>query len=128
MRKKYQQILSRDVPELITQGAAIVDIRRVEEWRLTGVVAGSGLLTFFDAQGGSQPEQWLARLDELVPVDQPLVLICRTGHRTGLICEFLIEATRRVDIYNVSDGIFGWLAEGLPVEPYAPGMQTSSMK
>lgn len=118
MRKKYHQVISRDVPELLQKGAAIVDIRRPEEWCLTGIVSGSLLLTFFDAQGGSQPEEWIVQLDQQVPLDQPLLLICRTGHRTRLICEFLVETTDRLNIYNVADGIFGWLAEGLPIEHF----------
>ena len=115
MRRKYKQIRSVDVSDLILNGAAIVDIRRPEEWQLTGIVAGSELLTFFDAQGQSQPEEWLQKLNALVADNRPLVLICRTGHRTSLICEYLIEVTPRVDIYNVSDGILGWVGEGLPV-------------
>ena len=115
MRRKYKQVKSVDVPDLLSYGAAIVDVRRPEEWRLTGIVAGSELLTFFDAKGQSQPEEWLQQLNGLVADDCPLVLICRTGHRTSMICEYLIEVTSRVDIYNVSDGIFGWLGEGLPV-------------
>ena len=114
-RKKFKQVRSIDTLELLQQGAAIIDIRRPEEWRLTGIVEGSGLLTFFDDQNNSQPEEWLQELDQLVPVDQPLLLICRTGYRTGLVCEYLIEVSSRADIYNVSDGIFGWLAAGLPV-------------
>ena len=120
MRRKYQQIKSTQVPDLLKQGAAIVDVRRPEEWQLTGVVAGSELLTFFDSQGQSQPGKWLQQLNNLVSEDCPLVLICRTGHRTGLICEFLIEVTSRIDIYNVSDGIWGWLGEGLPVARVNP--------
>ena len=115
MRRKYIQVKSVDVPDLLNQGAAIVDIRRSEEWQLTGIVAGSELLTFFDAQGQSQPEEWLQQLNALVPDDRPLALICRTGHRTSMICEYLIEVTSRAEIYNVADGIFGWLAAGLPV-------------
>lgn len=120
MRRKYKQIKSADVADLLSRGAAIVDVRRPEEWQLTGIVAGSELLTFFDQHGQSQPEAWLQQLDNLVAEDCPLVLICRTGHRTSLICEFLIEMTSRVDIYNVSDGILGWLGEGLPVDRVNP--------
>lgn len=115
MRRKYKQVKGEDVPNLLKMGAAIVDIRRQEEWQLTGIVAGSELLTFFDAHGQSQPEEWLRQLNALVPGDRPLVLICRTGHRTSLICEYLVEVTSRAEIYNVSDGIFGWLRAGLPV-------------
>ncbi len=116
--RAYRNIFSRDVPALLQQGVAIVDIRREAEWTLTGTVSGSHLLTFFDEDGHSRPESWVSELDRLVPPDRPLILLCRTGHRTGLICEYLIETTTRTDIYNVCDGIFGWLAGGLPVDRY----------
>ena len=75
IRKKYKQAGSTDTLELLRQGAAIIDVRRQDEWQLTGVVAGSHPLTFFDALGNSQPDEWLQQLDQLVPVGQPLLLI-----------------------------------------------------
>ncbi|MEA3362933.1 MAG: hypothetical protein U9Q61_06645 [Thermodesulfobacteriota bacterium] len=75
MRRNYKQIKSADLPELLQQGAAIIDVRRPEEWQLTGVVAGSELLTFFDEQGHSQPGKWMEQLDLLVTSNCPLVLI-----------------------------------------------------
>ncbi|MFK5926225.1 MAG: hypothetical protein QM483_06320 [Desulfuromusa sp.] len=75
MRRKYKQVKSADVPDLLYHGAAIVDVRRPEEWHLTGIVAESKLLTFFDAQGQSHPEKWLQQLNGLIPADCPLVLI-----------------------------------------------------
>ncbi len=75
MRRKYKRVKSADVPDLLHSGAAIIDVRRPEEWQLTGIVAESALLTFFDAQGHSQPGEWLQKLKELAPDDCPLVLI-----------------------------------------------------
>jgi rhodanese-related sulfurtransferase len=118
--QKYHQIMSRDLPSLLQQGAVLVDVRRTEEWQMTGVVVGSHLLTFFDAEGNCQPEQWHEQLNRMIPADLPLVLICRTGYRTTLICEMLLEMCGRDDIYNVTDGIFGWLSEGFPVVPIKP--------
>lgn len=74
-RRKYIQVKSADVPDLLNQGVAIVDVRRPEEWQLTGIVAGSHLLTFFDAKGDCQPELWLDKLKQLVSIEQPLVFI-----------------------------------------------------
>lgn len=82
---------------------------------MTGVVAGSYLLTFFDLAGNCEPRQWLTQLENMILLDKPLVLICRTGHRTTLICELLTDTLTEIEVYNVTDGIFGWLAEGLPV-------------
>ena len=74
-QRKFKQVKSADTLKLLQQGAAIIDIRRPEEWRLTGIVTGSHLLTFFDDQGNCQPEEWLRQLDQLVPVEQPLLFI-----------------------------------------------------
>ncbi|MCF6265862.1 MAG: hypothetical protein L3J57_04845 [Desulfuromusa sp.] len=75
MQRRYKQIKSSRVSALLQQGAAIIDVRRPEEWQLTGIVAGSNLVTFFDAQRQSQPEKWLQQLNLLVPFDCPLILI-----------------------------------------------------
>ena len=74
-QRTYRQVESRDVPEIMQQGAAIIDVRRPDEWRLTGIISGSHLLTFFDSQGNSCPDEWLCQLDHLVPLEQPLLLI-----------------------------------------------------
>jgi hypothetical protein len=75
MRMKYKQITGSETPPILQQGAAIVDIRRPEEWQLTGTVADSILLTFFDAEGNSDPAGWLQQLNQQVVNDIPLVLI-----------------------------------------------------
>ena len=118
MRESYRQIMSRDIPERLRQGAILVDIRRPEEWRQTGIVAGSRLLTFYDAEGKSDPDRWLDDLKRIAPADRALLLICRSGRRTSAVCEFLSAATNRKQIYNVTDGILGWLAAGFPVVPW----------
>jgi len=73
--RDYKQIPAAQVPDILRQGAAIVDVRRPEEWQLTGTVAGSVLLTFFDAAGNSDPQGWLDELNRQVDPDIPLVLI-----------------------------------------------------
>jgi len=112
---KYLQMNNRELVDFLATGGALVDIRREEEWLQTGVVAGSILLTFFAADGSSQPDEWLEQLNQQVPTGEPVALICRTGYRTTLICDFLAEVQQRKKIYNVTAGILGWLAERFPV-------------
>lgn len=118
--RRYYQVPSRSVPQLIQAGAAIIDVRRPEEWLSTGVVAEAVRLTFFDSAGGSEPLTWLDSLKSVIAPGQDLVLICRSGRRTALICEFLLEVTTGCRLYNVSDGMLGWLAAGLPVAKIVP--------
>jgi len=75
LQKKIKQISSADTLILLQHHTAMVDIRRPDEWNMTGIVAGSHLLTFFDAWGSSHPEKWLRQLDNLIPIEQPLLLI-----------------------------------------------------
>ena len=75
MQRKCKHITSSETPPILRQGAAIVDIRRPEEWQLTGTVADSLLLTFFDAEGNSDPKGWLQQLNQQIAADVPLVLI-----------------------------------------------------
>jgi rhodanese-related sulfurtransferase len=74
-QRDYKQVPAAQVPEILQRGAAIVDVRRPEEWQLTGTVADSILLTFFDADGNSDPEEWLEKLNQQVSADVPLLLI-----------------------------------------------------
>lgn len=115
MPGKYQQINNQGLLALLQRGVALVDIRREEEWRLTGVVEGSLLLTFFAADGSSDPLSWLKQLSQMVADEQPLALICRSGYRTGLICDFLVGVNPDREIYNLTEGILSWLVAGLPV-------------
>ena len=75
MRRKCKQITAAETPKILQQGAAIIDIRRPEEWQLIGTVADSILLTFFDQEGNCNPEAWLQQLNQKVTGDIPLVLI-----------------------------------------------------
>lgn len=47
----YSNAGNDQVKALLAQGLPIYDIRRPEEWRLTGVVEDSHALTFVDAGG-----------------------------------------------------------------------------
>ena len=96
-------------------GMVLVDIRRVEEWHLTGVIAGSHQMTFFDAAGNADPADWLCNLTKIATPEDDLVLICRSDHRTGIILEFLHTQTPYRRVQHLAGGMLGWLEKGFPV-------------
>ena len=51
LRAEVTRIDNMALERLRARGVPVVDIRTPEEWRATGVIKGSHLLTFFDAQG-----------------------------------------------------------------------------
>jgi rhodanese-related sulfurtransferase len=78
------------------------------------VVEGSRGLTFVDMNGRVMPN-FLETFSASVSKDQPVVLICRTGNRTDVLARHLVEKLGYSRVYNVRDGIMGWLSEGRPV-------------
>lgn len=111
----YNNVDNAGLERLIEQGVPLFDVRRPEEWQETGVVAGSQRLTFVDATGRVSPG-FLAELTGSVSNDQPIALICRTGNRTDVLARHLVEQMGYTRVYNVRDGITGWIGEGRPVD------------
>lgn len=108
------QVDNEELKALLAQGVPLYDVRRPDEWQQTGVIAGSRRLTFIDASGQVPPD-FLPRFVAAVPRDAPVVLVCRTGNRTGALSRYLVEKLGYTKVYNVSRGISGWIAEGRPV-------------
>lgn len=107
----FSELDSQGLAEMIAQGVKVVDIRRPEEWRQTGVVEGSHLLTAFDQFGRVVPG-FPSDFQKLAAKDEPVILICRTGSRTATLARALAEQLEYQKIYNVTDGITRWIAEG----------------
>ena len=105
----YQQLA-----QLMKNDGLLIDVRRPEEWERTGVISNSKLITLFDKSGKIQRSFF----DKLVTVaknpDQPIAVICRTGHRSRAGSQILRELGYR-RVYNVAHGITGWIKEGLIV-------------
>ena len=106
-----------ELARLSASGAAVIDIRTAPEWKETGVVSGSKLLTFFDAKGQSDPAHWLGQLKSLTKPGQPVVLICRSGNRSRTVAQFMTQQAGYKTVYNVTSGINVWSREGRPVVP-----------
>ena len=98
----------------------LIDIRRPDEWRKTGVAQGALRINMAHPQG---PAGFVRQVEAEVGGDKnaPIGLICRTGNRSSHMQQALHEAgfTR---VYNIKEGMAGssagagWIKRGLPVE------------
>ena len=84
-------------------GAYLLDVRTVEEWN-QGHIDGAVLIPL---------DQLDARVNE-VPKDQYVLIICRSGNRSGQARDILrgygFDRTT-----SISGGINAWIEKGLPV-------------
>ena len=107
---------------LIDAGVPVVDIRTPEEWSRTGVIEGSHLLTFFDAEGKHDAPAWLSALSDIAASDEPVVIICQRGGRSQVVSRLLDGPAAYERVHDAREGIAGWIAEGGPtVSPEAFG-------
>lgn len=98
------------------QGIAIIDIRTPEEWKKSGIIPGSHKLTFYDKNGQSDPQNWLAAFKQIVGSDdQPFVLVCHGGKRSEAVGRFLNDEIGMKRVYHLQNGIVSWKKEDGPV-------------
>jgi len=110
----YNNLDNEQLKTMLEQNAPIYDVRRPEEWRQTGVIEGSKLLTFVDARG-SMIADFLPRFTRAVGKDDPVILICRTGNRTSALARHLVEKMGYTNVFNVRNGITQWIRDERPV-------------
>jgi len=106
---EVKEINNDDIIKLIEDNVPIVDIRRPAEWRDTGVIAGSNLLTFFDKKGNYDFEEWLIRFKKIAKEGDPVIIICRSGRRSSAVSKLLNEQANYKNVYNASGGIISWI-------------------
>jgi|SRR5690242_16554899 len=90
--------------ELARDGAPLIDVRGEDEHE-AGHIGGDRLITF-------------DRLNDEVGAlakDQPLILYCRSGDRSGAAVHALRASG--YDAYSIEGGLLGWTQKGLPIEP-----------
>ena len=96
----------------------LVDIRRPDEWKNTGVAAGAYPIDM-------RRRDFVAALDAVTRMQNttPIALICARGVRSAWLSQRLIEAGY-TNIINVPEGMLGsragpgWIKSGLPVRQY----------
>ena len=95
------EVTVKEAFEMISSGKAYgVDVREQFEWD-----AGHAENVTFNP---------MSTFDiNALATDKPVIMICRSGNRSGQVCETLSSA--RGDIHNMVGGMKAWLAEGLPM-------------
>ncbi len=88
-------------PEDVPAGAYVLDVREPEEWE-AGHPAGAHHVPMMTVP------HHLAEL----PTDEPIVVLCRHGHRSAQVVGYL-AANGFDNVVNLDGGIVEWVAAGL---------------
>jgi len=107
---------NKQLREMIDAGVPVIDVRRVDEWQETGVIEGSHLLTFFDSKGRYDAADWLGRVEQIVDLNEPFVLICESGTRSSIIGKWL--AKQMDTVHHADGGMSSWMRDKGSVVPH----------
>ena len=113
----YADIITVDslqVQKLSKSGISIVDIRTKDEWDKTGVIPQSILLTFFDSSGNYDFKKWYADLKKTTPNYKSIIIICRSGRRSGLVANMINQKYNTI-VYDANNGMNSWIKSDLKV-------------
>lgn len=94
----------------VAAGAVLVDVRTEGEWQHVGVPDTSALNTEpvfiqWNLRTGSNNPDFLAQLQASVPVDKPLMVLCRSGARSIAAAEAATAAGYTA--WNILEGFEG---------------------
>ncbi len=96
-----------------SKNALVIDIRTEKEWNATGTIPGSHKLQFFSSEGKFDTEKWLTDLNKLKSSpDQPVILVCRSGGRSGMLGNMLTKQQGMKNIHHLSNGFKTWGKSG----------------
>ena len=97
------------IDKLIKVGVPLVDIRTEREWYETGVIDQSNLLTFFDKYGNSKVEEWITKFEKIAGRKDPVIIICRSGRRSRVVANYLVQKENYLTVYHATSGIKSWI-------------------
>lgn len=107
-------VSNQQLQTMLQQQVPLVDLRTAPEWQQTGVIEGSHLITFFEADGSYDAPAFVKALDQISGKEKPVVLICRSGNRTSQVANYLSQKLGYAQVYHVEKGIREWIQAGLP--------------
>jgi rhodanese-related sulfurtransferase len=119
-------LLPAEAHRLMQAGAKLVDVRTRPELLYVGKVPGSVAVEWQTYPGNRENPEFLGELAAVVPKDQPVMFMCRSGARSHAAAEAATQAGWR-ECYNVLEGfegdkdadqhrnsVGGWRKAGLP--------------
>jgi rhodanese-related sulfurtransferase len=100
----FARVSPQQARDLAERGAALIDVREPDEYA-EAHAAGARLV----------PVNTIFTDPTLVPPEQDLVFICKSGGRSAMAAEMAAASGRaKGKIYSVEGGTDAWLEAGLP--------------
>ena len=105
-------INNRELSNLIEKEIKIIDVRTQNEWRSTGIIRGSVLISLLDKNNKFIFENWYRAFNKKLNKDKSIIFICAAGVRSNYISHLVKRRKPDLKIYNLKKGINNWIRSG----------------
>ena len=103
---------NRELSNLIEKEIKIVDVRTQNEWKSTGIIKGSILISLLDKKNKFIFENWYEDFNKKISKNESVIFVCALGVRSKLISNLINKKKPDLKIYNLKRGINNWIRSG----------------
>ncbi len=101
-----------ELKNLIEKDVNIIDVRTQNEWKSTGIIEGSILISLLDKKNKFIFENWYEDFNKKISKNDSVIIVCALGVRSRYISHLINKKKPDLKIYNLKKGINNWIRSG----------------
>ena len=109
-------INNRELSNLIEKEIKIIDVRTQNEWKSTGIIKGSFLISLLNENKKFIFEDWYEMFNNKFGKNKSIIFICASGVRSNYISHLVKKKEPDLIVYNLKKGINNWIRSGYKIE------------
>ena len=109
-------INNRELSDLIKKEIKIIDVRTQNEWKWTGIIKGSFLISLLNKNKKFIFEEWYEIFNNKFGSNKSIIFICASGIRSNYISNLVKKKNPDLIVYNLKKGINNWMRSGYKIE------------
>ena len=109
-------INNRELSNLIEKKIKIIDVRTENEWKSTGIIKGSFLISLLNENKKFIFEDWYEMFNNKFGKNKSIIFICASGIRSNYISHLVKNKDPDLTVYNLKKGINNWIRSGYKIE------------
>ena len=109
-------INNKELSNLIERKIKIIDVRTQNEWKSTGIIKGSFLISLLNKNKKFIFDDWYKMFYDKFGRDKSIIFICASGIRSNYISHLVKNKDPDLTVYNLKKGINNWIRSGYKIE------------
>ena len=109
---------NRELSNLIEKKIKIIDVRTQKEWKSTGIIKGSFLISLLNKNKKFIFEEWYETFKNKFGRNKSIIFICASGVRSNYISHLVKKKDPDLIVYNLRKGINKWIRSGYKIERF----------